>query len=51
MRRRPTPRRGRAAKKAPAYEADEGDITPETIAAIKRLVPRGRVRSVKSSLF
>ena len=35
----------------PAYEPDEGDITPETIAVIKACVPQGKSKSVKSSLF
>ena len=35
----------------PAYEADEGDLTGKQLAAIRKAVPQGKPRSVKSSLF
>ena len=35
----------------PAYEADDGELPPETVAAIKQVEPQGRVKSVASSLF
>jgi len=35
----------------PAYEADEGDLTEKQLAAIRKAVPQGKPRSVKSSLF
>jgi hypothetical protein len=35
----------------PAYEADEGDLTKQQLAAIRKAVPQGKSRSVKSSLF
>lgn len=34
----------------PAYEADDGELTPSQLAAIRKATPPGRVRSVKSSL-
>lgn len=44
-------RRARPAMKAPAYEPDDGEVTIETLAAIKRRVPQGRGKSISSSLF
>jgi len=35
----------------PAYEADDGELTPEQLAAIKEAEPQGRVKSALSSLF
>lgn len=35
----------------PAYEPDDGDLTPETIAAIKARVPQGDMKSIRSKLF
>lgn len=35
----------------PAYEADDADITPTQLAAIRKAVPQGRAKSVRSSLF
>ena len=35
----------------PAYEADDGELTPMQLAAIRKAVPQGRAKSVKSSLF
>ena len=35
----------------PAYEADDGELTPTQLAAIRKAVPQGRAKSVKSSLF
>jgi hypothetical protein len=35
----------------PAYEADDGELTPEQLDAIRQAEPQGRVRSVSSSLF
>ena len=35
----------------PAYEADDGELTPKQLAAIRKTVPQGRATSVKSSLF
>ena len=40
-----------AAEVLPAYEADDGELTPEQLAAIKQAEPQGRVKSVSSSLF
>ncbi len=39
------------AKAQPAYEPDDGPLTAKQIEAIKRLVPQGLGKSVKSSLF
>lgn len=44
-------RRAKPAAKAPAYEPDDGEVTLETLAAIKRRVPQGRGKSISSSLF
>ncbi len=41
----------RAARKTPAYERDDGPLTEEQIAAIKKLVPQGRGMRIASSLF
>lgn len=35
----------------PAYEPDEGDLTPKAIAAIKARMPQGHMKNVKSNLF
>jgi hypothetical protein len=35
----------------PAYEADEGGLTPRQLAAIRKRVPQGRGKRVKSTLF
>ena len=35
----------------PAYEADDGELTPMQLAAIRKAIPQGRAKSVKSSLF
>jgi len=35
----------------PAYEPDDGDLTARQIAAIRKRVPQGRMKSIKSSLF
>lgn len=35
----------------PAYEPDEGELTPETLTAIKARVPQGRGKTAKSDLF
>lgn len=44
-------RRTVPAKKTPAYDADEGPLTAKQIKAIKKRVPQGRMKSVKSRLF
>jgi len=43
--------RNLAVKLLPQYESDEGPITAGQIRQIKKHVPQGRVRSVRSSLF
>jgi hypothetical protein len=35
----------------PAYEPDDGDLTARQIAAIRKRVPQGHMKSIKSSLF
>lgn len=35
----------------PAYEADDGELTPKQLAAIRKLNPQAQATSVKSSLF
>lgn len=35
----------------PAYEPDDGDLTARQIAAIRKRVPQGNMKSIKSSLF
>ena len=40
-----------AAEVLPAYEPDDGELTPEQLDAIRQAEPQGRVRSVSSSLF
>jgi len=35
----------------PAYESDDGELTPKQLAAIRKATPQGRAKSVKSSLF
>ena len=35
----------------PAYEADDGELTPAQLTAIRKAAPQGRAKSVKSSLF
>ena len=35
----------------PAYEADDGELTPAQLTAIRKAAPRRRAKSVKSSLF
>ncbi len=43
--------RSLAVKLLPQYKPDEGPITAAQIRQIKKRVPQGRVRSVRSSLF
>ena len=43
--------RALAAKVLPQYELDDGPLTPEQLAEIRRRVPQGTLRSVSSSLF
>lgn len=40
-----------AAKLLPQYEADEGPLTASQVRQIKKRVPQGKKRSVRSSLF
>ena len=40
-----------ASEVLPAYEADDGELTPGQLTAIKQAEPPGRVKSVASSLF
>jgi hypothetical protein len=40
-----------AKEEIPAYEPDDGDLTAREIAAIRKRVPQGRMKSIKSSLF
>lgn len=40
-----------AAEVLPAYEADDGELTPQQMEAIRQAEPQGRVKSVSSSLF
>lgn len=40
-----------AKEEIPAYEPDDGDLTARQIAAIRKRVPQGRMKSVKSSLY
>ena len=40
-----------AVKLLPQYEADEGPLTAAQIRQIKKRVPRGKKKSVRSSLF
>ena len=40
-----------AAKPPPKYEADDGPLTAGQIREIKKRVPQGTKRSVRSSLF
>lgn len=35
----------------PSYGADDGELTPKQLAAIRKAIPQGRAKSVKSSLF
>jgi hypothetical protein len=35
----------------PAYEADDGELTPTQLAEIRKAHPQGRASTVKSSLF
>ena len=35
----------------PAYEADDGELTPEQLATIRKAIPQGSAQSIKSSLF
>ena len=35
----------------PAYKADEGELMPAQLTAIRKATPQGRAKSVKSSLF
>lgn len=44
-------RRTEPAKKAPAYERENGPLTAKQLRAIKKLVPQGRMKKIKSSLF
>ena len=43
--------RDMAAKLLPQYEADDGPLTAAQLKQIKKLVPQGKKRSVRSSLF
>lgn len=38
-------------KESTAYEPDDGGLTARQIAVIRKLVPQGRMQSIKSSLF
>ena len=40
-----------ATKLLPQYEADEGPLTASQVRQIKKRVPQGKKRSVRSSLF
>lgn len=40
-----------AVKLLPQYEADDGPLTVAQVRQIKKLVPQGKKRSVRSSLF
>ena len=40
-----------AVKLLPQYEADDGPLTASQVRQIKKLVPQGKKRSVRSSLF
>ena len=40
-----------AVKILPQYEADDGPLSAAQIRQIKKLVPQGKMRSVRSSLF
>ncbi len=40
-----------AVKILPQYEADDGPLNAAQIRQIKKLVPQGKMRSVRSSLF
>ena len=40
-----------AAKVLPQYEADDGGLSPAQVRQIKKRVPQGSKRSVRSSLF
>jgi hypothetical protein len=35
----------------PTYEADDGELTPAQLAALRKAIPQGSAKSVKSSLF
>lgn len=35
----------------PTYEQDDGPLTPKQVAALKKAVPQGKLKSVRSSLF
>ena len=35
----------------PKYEPDDGPLTKEQLTAIRKVVPRGKYKSVRSSLF
>ncbi|MDP2371031.1 hypothetical protein [Rhodoferax sp.] len=35
----------------PAYEADDAELTPTQLAAIRKAVAQGRASSIKSTLF
>jgi hypothetical protein len=35
----------------PGYEADDGELSPAQLAAIRNAEPQGKAQSVKSSLF
>jgi hypothetical protein len=43
--------RDMAVKLLPQYEADEGPLTAAQVRQIKKRVPQGKKRSVRSSLF
>ncbi len=40
-----------AKEEVPAYEPDDGDLTARQIAAVRKRVPQGRMKSIKSTLF
>lgn len=40
-----------AKEELPAYEPDDGDLAAWQIAAIRKRVPQGHMKSIKSSLF
>lgn len=35
----------------PSYGADDGELTPKQLAAIRKAIPQGRAKPVKSSLI
>lgn len=35
----------------PAYEMDDGELTPTQIGALRKILPQGHNKSIRSSLF